>query len=139
LEKRVLLRLLEDQLAREALGQPFRERRLADADRPLDDDETRPVAGDDSFVIAHCSWIPGRSRPVSGLYGFPAAASNPQAASNAPPAPARPRRDLERLRRFFLPPPSVSRCCSGGSSWALVHQSAISGSASPQRARNSRK
>src|SRR5690606_26298346 len=37
LEERILLRLLEDQLAREALREPLRKARLADADRPLDD------------------------------------------------------------------------------------------------------
>jgi hypothetical protein len=40
LEERILLGLLEDQLAAEALRQPAREVGLADADRPFDHDET---------------------------------------------------------------------------------------------------
>src|SRR5690606_6583018 len=53
LEERVLVGLLENQLAREALREALREAGLADADRPLDDDETRSVDRDDALAIAH--------------------------------------------------------------------------------------
>src|SRR5690606_8970682 len=45
LQERVFLRVLEHHLAVEALRQPYGEARLADADRPLHDDEPRRVAG----------------------------------------------------------------------------------------------
>ena len=39
LEERIVVRLLENQLAAEALRQPSRQTRLADADRTFDDDK----------------------------------------------------------------------------------------------------
>src|SRR5262245_30803663 len=83
LEKRVLLRLLEDQLTRKALRQPFREARLADADRTLDDDVARPVErGRVCGAVARVAFRGGAAHRVgSGL------------------RPLVPRREAKRQRR----------------------------------------
>ena len=62
-EKRVVLGLLEDQLAREALGQALREARLADADRAFDDDVARPVERDRIVARPRSSHRRGARRP----------------------------------------------------------------------------
>src|SRR5262245_47149063 len=65
LEERVLLRLLEYQLAREALRQPFRETRLADADRTFDDDVARSV--ERNGVGAWVARVAFRGRSADGI------------------------------------------------------------------------
>ena len=61
LEKRVLLGLLEDQLAREALREPLRETRLAYADRSFDDDEPGSIQANDFLGVARRLLIHDRS------------------------------------------------------------------------------
>src|SRR5690606_26390257 len=63
-EKRVLLGMLEHDLPVEALGEPDRETRLADADRAFDDDETGRVAG------RGCCLFPHAPAPMRSIPGF---------------------------------------------------------------------
>ena len=133
LEKRILLGLLEHQLAREGLGETLRETRLTDADRPLDDDvaEARRIVSERFSCVSLVSETVGMlraSRRLSSPRPAPLASERPRRAAGGRPAAAP---ALEPRTPSAARPASM--CCTS------VHQSASSRSTSPQRARSSRK